>query len=369
MNCKPLVSVSMITYNHEEYIEEAILGVLTQETSFDIELIISNDNSPDLTDLIIRRIIKEHPKAFCIRYIKHNENIGAMPNSLHNLQLCGGKYIALCEGDDCWTDPLKLQIQINEMQRQPHCDMSFHAAEVFSGSKRTNRVIAFHSLKTRVFSSRDVIMGGGDFCPTASIVIKRSIIEGLRDFLQQAPVGDYFVQVMGSLKGGALYLNRVMCAYRRDTPFSWTAEMQCLQNKKKFFYKILSTIQKFDRYLKGAYTGALNFEIERHYLHLSLTYLGRGRLNDYVSFFEEYSQKHSSTLRIRALFHAGILTKSVGVVVLLDRLFFGYPSAWTRAFRKLATTLCQRRMRQRPPPNHASLTPPCGLCQTQSSSR
>ena len=113
----------MITYNHEKYIEEAILGVLRQETEFDIELIVSNDDSPDDTDKIIRRIIKEHPKAFCIRYIKHNENIGAMPNSLHNLKLCTGRYIALCEGDDCWTDSKKLQIQIEAMQKSylpPH---------------------------------------------------------------------------------------------------------------------------------------------------------------------------------------------------------------------------------------------------------
>jgi len=369
MNYKPLVSVSMITYNHEEYIEEAILGVLMQETNFDIELIISNDNSPDRTDAIIRRIIKEHSKAFCIRYIKHNENIGAMPNSLHNLQLCSGKYVALCEGDDCWTDPEKLQIQIDEMQRRPNCDISFHAAEIISGSNRTNRVTAFHYLTTKIFSSRDVIMGGGDFCPTASIVIKRSIIEGVQDFLRQAPVGDYFLQVMGSLKGGALYLNKVMSAYRRDTPFSWTTEMQCLQKKRIFFNSILYTIQKFDLYLKRAHTSELNFEVERHYLHLSLTYLGRGLISDYRSFFEEYSRKHYSTLRVRALFHTGILTKSVGFVVFLDRLFFGYPCAWTRVFRKLFSYWCQYRMRQRIQPPKATIEPPCGVLQTQSSSR
>ena len=369
MSLKPLVSVSMITYNHEKYIEEAILGVLRQETEFDIELIVSNDDSPDDTDKIIRRIIKEHPKAFCIRYIKHNENIGAMPNSLHNLKLFTGRYIALCEGDDCWTDSKKLQIQIEAMQKRPNCDISFHAAEILSASTRTNRVVAFHYFTTKIFSARDIIMGGGEFCPTASIVIKRSIVEDAHDFLQQAPVGDYFLQVMGSLKGGSLYLNRVMSAYRRDTPFSWTAEMQCLQKKKVFFNQLLSTIQRFDRYLKGAHTSALNFEIERHYIHLSLTYLGRGCMSDYRSFFQEYSRKHCCSFRVKALFHTGILTQSVGLVVFLDRLFFGYPFPWTRVLRKLFSYSCNCRMRQRIEPHEADDAAPCEVLQTTSSSR
>jgi glycosyltransferase involved in cell wall biosynthesis len=128
---KPLVSVSMITYNHEKYIEEAINGVLMQVTDFEVELIISNDNSPDQTDTIIQRIIKEHPKGYWIKYIKHEKNLGAIPNSMDNFKQCSGEYIAICEGDDYWTDPSKLQKQVCFLQENNDYVITYTSVEAF----------------------------------------------------------------------------------------------------------------------------------------------------------------------------------------------------------------------------------------------
>jgi glycosyltransferase involved in cell wall biosynthesis len=109
----PTVSICMITYNHENFIEEAINGVLMQECDFEIELILANDCSLDKTDEVIQSILKTHPRASIINYIKQEKNIGMMANFIFALQQCKGKYIALCEGDDYWTDPLKLQKQVD----------------------------------------------------------------------------------------------------------------------------------------------------------------------------------------------------------------------------------------------------------------
>ena len=79
------VSVSMITYNHAKYIKQAIESILNQETNFDIELIISNDNSPDDTDAIVNEIIQTHPNGSKIKYFKHEKNIGMMKNFLFSL--------------------------------------------------------------------------------------------------------------------------------------------------------------------------------------------------------------------------------------------------------------------------------------------
>ena len=111
MNHKHKVSVVMITYGHEKFIREAIEGVLMQECDFEVELILANDCSPDQTDSVIQDIIKNHPKGCWIKYIRQENNIGMMPNFIFALKQCKGKYIALCEGDDYWTDPLKLQKQ------------------------------------------------------------------------------------------------------------------------------------------------------------------------------------------------------------------------------------------------------------------
>ena len=111
------VSVVMTTYGHENYITEAIEGVLMQECDFDIELIIANDCSPDNTDDNIKKIIKEHPKAHLIKYFMHKKNIGMMPNFIWSLQQAKSKYIALCEGDDYWIDPYKLQKQVDFLEK------------------------------------------------------------------------------------------------------------------------------------------------------------------------------------------------------------------------------------------------------------
>ena len=111
-----VVSICMITYGHEKFIEQAINGVLMQETNFEIELIISNDCSPDATDSVIQSILKTHPRASVIKYINHKENIGMTPNFVSAIKQCNGKYIAFCEGDDYWTDPLKLQKQVDFLE-------------------------------------------------------------------------------------------------------------------------------------------------------------------------------------------------------------------------------------------------------------
>ncbi len=113
MKQNPKVSVCMITYAHEKFIEEAINGVLMQECNFEIELIVANDCSLDTTNKIVNNIIETHSRGHWIKYTMHSKNIGMMPNFIWALKQSKGKYIALCEGDDYWTDPLKLQKQVD----------------------------------------------------------------------------------------------------------------------------------------------------------------------------------------------------------------------------------------------------------------
>lgn len=107
----------MITYGHGQFIEQAVNSVLMQDCNFEIELILANDCSPDKTDEVINDVLKSHPRASIINYIRHEKNIGMMPNFIFALQQCKGKYIALCEGDDYWTDPLKLQKQVDFLEK------------------------------------------------------------------------------------------------------------------------------------------------------------------------------------------------------------------------------------------------------------
>jgi len=111
---RPLVSVCIITFNQEEFVHEAIEGVLKQETTFPIELIIGEDCSTDRTREICEDYQKKYPRL--IRVIAADKNMGATRNFLAVHEASSGKYIAVCEGDDYWTDPKKLQKQVGFLE-------------------------------------------------------------------------------------------------------------------------------------------------------------------------------------------------------------------------------------------------------------
>ena len=111
-----LVTVIMITYGHEHYIEQAIRGVFIQKTNFSINLIIANDGSPDGSDDVIKAVITEAPDNIQVSYVRHQKNMGMISNFLFALTQAKSQYVALCEGDDYWIDPLKLQRQVRYLE-------------------------------------------------------------------------------------------------------------------------------------------------------------------------------------------------------------------------------------------------------------
>lgn len=221
----PLVSVCCTTYNHEPYIRDAIEGFLMQETDFPFEVIIHDDASTDRTAEIVREYAEQCPQI--IKPIFQTENQyskGHMISPTFVWPKARGEFIALCEGDDYWTDPRKLQIQIEEMGKHPDCDISFHPATVkYMDKSRPDRVQGRHRQVTCVIPLPEVIRGGGGFCPTASLVIKKKVLDNMPEwFLKDLPVGDLFVQIYGAKRGGALFINKTMSLYRAISQGSWS---------------------------------------------------------------------------------------------------------------------------------------------------
>lgn len=106
-NKEIMVSVFMMTYNHENYIAQALDSILMQKINFGYEIIVGEDCSTDRTREIILSYAQRKPDLF--KLILHDHNVGAKANQNAVLNACKGKYIAPCEGDDYWTDPYKLQ--------------------------------------------------------------------------------------------------------------------------------------------------------------------------------------------------------------------------------------------------------------------
>jgi len=158
-NLAVLVSINCTTYNHEMYIADAIESFLMQKTNFDYEILIGEDCSTDNTKKIVEALAKKHPNK--IRVITSSKNVGARKNSMRLLENSRGKYIAECEGDDYWTDPYKLQKQMDYMVSHPNCSMSFHASEIIKAPNHATGMVVKPYKQSKKSTVEDIIIGGG----------------------------------------------------------------------------------------------------------------------------------------------------------------------------------------------------------------
>src|SRR5690606_11417495 len=121
-------SVCMITYKHEKFLAEAIEGVLLQKTSFPVQIVIGEDKSPDDTRSIAEAWASKYPDR--IKLLPSDARYGMIKNFLRTFAACEGKYIAICEGDDYWTDPDKLQLQIDLLEKNSDIVVCNHALTI-----------------------------------------------------------------------------------------------------------------------------------------------------------------------------------------------------------------------------------------------
>ena len=217
------VSVVCNAYNHEKYIRSALEGFVMQKTSFPFEVLVHDDASTDRTAEIIREYEIKYPDIIKPIYSTENQ-YSKNDGSLSRIQYgrVQGKYIALCEGDDYWTDPLKLQKQYDLLESHPEIDICATAAKTEKNGEIVGRVSP--SSRDTLFSLQEVILGGGGFVATASLMYRTSIQKNPLPFFNVLRL-DYTTQIAGSIRGGMLYLAEDTCVYRLATVGSWTNRM------------------------------------------------------------------------------------------------------------------------------------------------
>ena len=146
---EPLVSICCITYNHEKYIRDAIEGFLVQKTNFPIEIIIHDDASTDKTATVIKKYEEKYPDLFICIYQNENQySKGIKPFRTYVFPKARGKYIAICEGDDYWTDPNKLQKQVDFLEAHPEYGLIHSDLDHFYVKK--NKLVKNHWKKNGV---------------------------------------------------------------------------------------------------------------------------------------------------------------------------------------------------------------------------
>ena len=209
----PLVSVCLITYNQENYIQKAIKSIFDQEVGFPIEVIISNDCSSDNTHQKIEEILKDATNGSVVRYYNHKDNLGMMRNFSFAINECKGKYIAYFEGDDYWDYPKKLQTQVDFLEQNPDFAICCHNVRFLENEKFINEIYLDKINIKDKFTLED--LAKHNIVPTLTAVF-RNTSDKLPSWILESPIGDLPMFMMVAKHGKIKYINEKWAVYRSN---------------------------------------------------------------------------------------------------------------------------------------------------------
>ena len=206
----------MITYNHQAYIGEAIESIVSQKVNFDFELVIGEDHGTDNTRAICEQYAARYPKL--IKLLPSDKNYGPMGNCFRVLDNCTGRYIAMCEGDDCWTDPYKLQKQVDFLEANPDYSICFSAVEIRDelGWQWPDEKY-FPPLSKTDFTIEDFIYSDMNIIPTPTLMFRNVLPSPTPAFFKNAIAGDLPIQLLVADKGKAKYFPEKTAVYRNHS--------------------------------------------------------------------------------------------------------------------------------------------------------
>jgi glycosyltransferase involved in cell wall biosynthesis len=256
---KLMVSICCITFNQEKYISETLDSFLMQKTNFNYEILIHDDASTDSTSKIIREYEKKYPEIIKPIYQSENQYSKRVKiSATYNFPRARGKYIALCEGDDYWTDPLKLQKQVDYMELHPECSLCTHAAEIISSDGKLIGINRPHT-ENKSYSVEELISGGGGLFPTNSMLYQAILVKKMPEFYMNAPVGDGPLTIFLALKGDVYYIDQCMSVYRYMAEGSWSRRLSMDSNAKIVHIKrMIKMYSELDEYTDYRYSNTIN---------------------------------------------------------------------------------------------------------------
>jgi glycosyltransferase involved in cell wall biosynthesis len=242
----------MITYNHEKFIAEAIEGVVVQKTSFPFELVIGEDCSTDNTRAICIEYQKKYPDIIRLRLPERNQ--GMMLNWINNIESGRGKYIALCDGDDYWTDPYKLQKQVDFMEANPDFALCSHPVYTLMCNQLDENI----EMERDVLTTEDIILKDWGLL-TASIFFRKDAHK-TPDWYYTVKNGDYALQLIVSLSGKIRFLPEYMAVYRQHLG-GMSSTLKPLNQMAWMVY----LLYEFDKYTNKKFKKTIIERIKRMY--------------------------------------------------------------------------------------------------------
>lgn len=262
-----MVSICCMTYNQEKYIGQCLDSFLMQKCNFKFEILINDDASTDKTAEIIRGYESKYPDVVKPIYQMENQfSKGVRISTEILLPKANGKYIALCEGDDYWVDPYKLQKQVDALEKNDSCHMCVHMVDVVSEDGSATDM----SLPPKSCNLREGVLSGRELLEVECMErnafqlssyffrsddIKKYINEKPK-FSTMSPVGDLSYLFYFSNLGDVYYYSVTMSHYRRGSDSSVQRVRSTINTKEKLlerYNKQIDAINEFDAYSNGKY--------------------------------------------------------------------------------------------------------------------
>ena len=273
MTGDPLVSIRCLVYNHEPFLRQCLDGFVMQKTDFPFFAVVVDDTSTDgeqevlwtfinneldptslqkdETDDFIRVVAPHKTNKHCFFIfilLKYNHySIRKAKRPYFKEWEDKTKYIAICEGDDYWADPYKLQKQVDFLEAHPECTLVCNRTKRFSEQQKCFINDCSCIDTDGVLDSKNVIRKGGLYISTCSIVYRKELVENYPDYCKKCHVGDYPLQIMAAMKGNIYYINDSMSVYRVDNNSSWVSK----QFLPQFFEKRKNGVLSEVNMLKG----------------------------------------------------------------------------------------------------------------------
>lgn len=266
-----MVSVYCLTYNHKKYIRDALDGFVSQKTTFQFEVIVHDDASTDGTQEVIREYAEKYPNIIKPIFQKENQYSKGVEfiKTLIWPQM-KGRYVAICEGDDYWTDPEKLQLQFDVMEKYPECTICTHITRWINMSSGTTggyipaRKFSMHEgVVDKAAQMRASVYGAFHL---SSMFLRKSVYDEYYgdspDFVEKMPVGDLSLQLYFSRFGYMYFIEREMAVYRRGTEESWTVRVERTPQKALDHYEQLEkSLISCKKFYSGEYQDLFNERI------------------------------------------------------------------------------------------------------------
>ncbi len=323
------LSVLMLTYNHENFIAQAIDSVLMQQVNFDYEIVIGEDCSIDKTRDILKGYSYRYPDKF--RLLLPQENLGMMKNLMQTLEACNGEYVAIVEGDDYWTSVDKLQKQVDFLDSNPHLSTCFHNVNVVyeDGDIRSH---PFHmqfpsyehsTIKPLPISTLEDIVPG-NFIQTCSVMFRNKLFGPFPHWFITMPLGDWPLHILNAQRGNIGYIDQILSVYRVHKGGVWSSNMSKFR-KIEDFKKVIYCYDTINKHFNFRYKQSIRKKLARLYLGAINLCAETGQKQQIIKF----TAKYLSSLSLPEILNQRNL------LILLFKAYFPLPFKFLRLIKSV----------------------------------